>query len=97
MVQLLFVDGGASNEEWFQGLAGLTALTSLNLTLDKGVVPAVEWQALGGLTTALIKLNLGGCDELSDDGLRSLASRLTALTDLNLEDCELVSDHGLQA
>ena len=51
--------------------------------------------ALDGLT-ALTSLDLHGCRQVSDDGLRELAG-FTALTYLNLVGCHQVSDIGLQA
>jgi len=50
---------------------------------------------LAGLTS-LTSLNLGGCKQASDGGLRALAG-LTALISLDLGHCRKVSDNGLQA
>jgi hypothetical protein len=45
--------------------------------------------------TALTTLNLIGCRELTDEGLRAVSS-ITALTELNLG-CSNVTDHTLLA
>jgi hypothetical protein len=65
------------SDDGMRSLAGLTALTKLNLcrcvqVSDDGL------QALAGLTTAVTHLNLGACSRVSDDGMRALAG-LTAL------------------
>ena len=78
-------DVGFGADKWLRALAGLTALTDLNLqqceqVSDDGL------RALIGLT-ALTDLELGGCYHVSDNGLRALGS-LTALTTLSLAGCE---------
>jgi hypothetical protein len=65
-------DVGSDAEKWLRALAGLTALTDLDFSVrvveeslsDDGL------RALAGLT-ALTSLNLGGCSQVSDDGLRA--------------------------
>jgi hypothetical protein len=59
-------------------LAGLTALTELNL-MDCDKVSEDGLRALLTGLTALTTLGLIGCRQMSDDGLRALAG-LTALT-----------------
>jgi hypothetical protein len=81
-------------DKGLQALAGLTALTNLNLwacyrVSDDGL------QALDGLN-ALTSLNIMGCFErVSDNGLRALGG-LTALTDLNFTRCNKVSNNGFR-
>jgi hypothetical protein len=96
---------GSGADKWLRALAGLTALTDLNLT-ECREVSNNGLRALAGLT-ALTSLNLcqttgarlrvaGTRDKVSDYGLRSLAG-LTALTSLDLAWCCQVSDNGLQS
>jgi hypothetical protein len=85
---------GSGANKWLQALAGLTALTSLNLR-GCSQVSANGLRALGGLTS-LTSLNLRGCSQVSDNGLRALGG-LTSLISLNLYGCERVSDDGLRA
>jgi len=81
-------------DKWLQALAGLTALTSLDLqecweVTDDGL------RALSSLT-ALTDLHLGFCRQVSDNGLRVILAGLTALSTLGLSGCEQVSDVGLR-
>jgi hypothetical protein len=84
---------GSSTDKLFGALAGLTALTRLDLKQCRKVSNN-GLQALAS-PTALTNLNLCGCSRVSDDGLWALAG-LTALTTLNLGYCQ-VSDDGLRA
>eukprot|EP00242_Pyramimonas_sp_CCMP2087_P011203 CAMPEP_0198213910 /NCGR_PEP_ID=MMETSP1445-20131203/35203_1 /TAXON_ID=36898 /ORGANISM="Pyramimonas sp., Strain CCMP2087" /LENGTH=71 /DNA_ID=CAMNT_0043888771 /DNA_START=149 /DNA_END=361 /DNA_ORIENTATION=- len=67
----------SSGDKWSQTFAGLTALTSLDLSCclqvsDEGL------RALASFT-ALNSLNLRGCEQVSDDGLRALLAGLPNL------------------
>jgi len=75
------VEEGCGADKWLWAMAGLTALTELNLKQCREVSNN-GLRALRGLTT-LTSLNLRGCVQVSDDGLRALAG-LTALTSLEL-------------
>jgi hypothetical protein len=83
------------SDDGVQELAGLTALTTLNLC---GCYQGSSYNGLRKLAglTALTTLNLDGCELLSDD-LRSLAGLVTALTSLNLDGCAQPSDSGLHS
>jgi hypothetical protein len=65
-----------------RALCSLTALTSLDLA---GRVVEEEDS---------YDLHLSECDQVSDDGLRTLATSLTALTSLTLSNCRQVSTNG---
>ena len=54
-----------------------------------------QWlQTLASCTALITSLDLTYCDQLSDDGLRSLDC-LTVLTSLDLSFCDQVTDEGL--
>jgi len=54
-------------------------------------------QALAGLTAHLTSLDLTGCVQVLDDGLRASLAGLTTLTSLNLACCHRVSNVELRA
>jgi F-box/leucine-rich repeat protein 2/20 len=45
----------------------------------------------------LTKLNLAGCNEITDEGIKAVASGCQELTDLNLSGCEKITDEGIKA
>ena len=70
----------------------LGSLTSLSIT--GSAFKDTEFKALS-LLTALTSLELGECSQVSDNGLKALASSLPRLATLELACCERISDAGM--
>jgi len=89
----LHVDDGVTGEVMHTLCGRLPALTGLSM---RGVtsLTANGLRAVGGLTTLTI-LDLGWCDDVTDEVLWELRG-LTALTWLKLNGCSQVTNLGLQ-
>ena len=79
----------------FKHLSGLTSLEmydTLQLS-HKGCGPARAQESDD--PQSLTSLKLGGCDRLTDEGLKELR-RMSGLTSLNLRFCKSITDAGLK-
>merc|ERR1711865_417440 len=68
---------------WWRWVRGRQDIT------DKGLA------SLAAGCTAIVTLNLGGCDQITDAGLASLAAGCTAIVTLDLSGCDQITDAGL--